>query len=273
MEKWYEPLLKADSNAPEKYPEDWNVVLGPIIVHRESRRVLLTVLCCSNSKRMPISNHLLVYREGIIKPICSESGSEWDGILNTAGLPAALSEAHRPGKPDLFITISPKEKAVAENAQKQYPQRVDLLSRATSFAKQNGPDSRFALLRVWSAPHYYPIVESRSGLISKPTFVDGTGRMWEWEFCAKDSGVSQLFMNHAMDKRLEVVKSKLGEQIINGRDLVFVLGRNEEELFRNCLAVTLCIQTKPWTFELDPWKSFINVELELLKRLPCHWWE
>lgn len=130
-----------------------------------------------------------------------------------------------------------------------------------------------ALLRVWSAPHYWPILENLCGLVSAPIFVDGTGWMWEWEFCAKDSGVSQLILNHAMDKRLEVVKSILGEKMVNGRDLVFVLGRNEEELFRNCLAVTLCIQAKPWTYELDPWKSFINVELELLKRLPRHWWE
>ena len=59
-----------------------------------------------------------------------------------------MSEAHRPGKPDLFVTLTAKEKSVAENAQKQYPKRVDLLFRATAFTKQNGPDSRFALLRI-----------------------------------------------------------------------------------------------------------------------------
>lgn len=35
MKKWYEPLIKNDSTFLDKYPEDWNVVLGPILAHRK----------------------------------------------------------------------------------------------------------------------------------------------------------------------------------------------------------------------------------------------
>ncbi|KAK6708341.1 hypothetical protein SNK04_009304 [Fusarium graminearum] len=49
------------------------------------------------------------------------------------------------------------------------------------------------------------------------------------------------------------------------------MGEDEDGLFKYCITVTLAIQTKPWMWEIDLWKSFINVDMDFIERMEEHW--
>ena len=64
------------------------------------------------------------------------------------------------------------------------PSKEYLLLTARKFVKNN-PSARFALLRLWEAPHFYPLMMGyeRREITS---FSDALGRAFEWNFVPKD---------------------------------------------------------------------------------------
>ncbi|KAI1328999.1 hypothetical protein F5Y16DRAFT_409363 [Xylariaceae sp. FL0255] len=140
---------------------------------------------------------------------------------------------------------------------------------ARKFAAKN-PGARFAVLRGWSAPHFYPAM---IGQHNKPhlAFLDSVGRAWQWNFIPKDMPVSEWSMYNNLKLRFDYFKKQLGDRIIHRSDVVLVMGVDQLDLMRYATAVVFVTQTKPWFREFDLWKSFVNVDLRFLEGLDPFW--
>lgn len=163
----------------------------------------------------------------------------------------------------------------------QYPQNIPgfvspdkwpvFLPLARTFASKHDK-SRFAVLRIWSAPHFYPAM--LGGWNRHATaFLDSTARSWIWKFIPKDMPISEWSMYHTIKTRLELLKEelKVGERVVHRGETILVMGLDEAELLKYVTAVVFAIQTKPWHREIDLWKSFVNVDLEFLEGLDPYW--
>ena len=82
---------------------------------------------------------------------------------------------------------------------------------------------------------------------------------------------SEWSIHQQLSLRLEGYKNVFGAQVMVAKDLVLVIGRDEDELRRLSEGVTWAIQTKPWRLEVDFWRSFVNVTAEFLEGLPREW--
>ena len=151
------------------------------------------------------------------------------------------------------------------------PYSVDLLKAARSFSKGRS-GARFALLRVWTHSHFYPLM---LGYDNRTTscFRDEVSRSWEWKFVCKDMPGSEWSMQQAVKLRIDPFRKQLGKQVITKRDILLVMGKDEEELKRYAVAATWAVQTRPWRMDVDLWKSFVNVDLPFLERLDKRWLE
>lgn len=63
------------------------------------------------------------------------------------------------------------------------------------------------------------------------------------------------------------------EKVLVMRDVVLVMGVDEEDLLVMAAATTYAIQTDPWRLEVDLWRSFVNLDIEGLEGLDMSWWE
>jgi hypothetical protein len=149
------------------------------------------------------------------------------------------------------------------------PSKEHLLTAARQFSKAH-PLARFALLRLWEAPHFYPLMV---GLEKRDlsSFTDALGRAWEWNFLPKDMPFSETSMHHSARLRILPYKHLLGERVLVKRNIYLVMGTDEEDLLRYATATTFVIQTEPWRLEVDLWRSFVNVDMELLEGLQAEW--
>lgn len=73
--------------------------------------------------------------------------------------------------------------------------------------------------------------------------------------------------------RVEPFRKVLGEKVVVRRDAFLVMGRDEEELLVLAAAVVFAVQTEPWRLEVDLWRSFVNVGVEVLEGLDAGWLE
>ncbi|KAF5618381.1 major facilitator superfamily transporter [Fusarium sp. NRRL 52700] len=87
----------------------------------------------------------------------------------------------------------------------------EVILTARSFSSKHST-TRFALLRLWSAPHYYPFMV---GMFNRrnTSFPDSRGRSWKWKFVPKDMPGSEFSTHHTTRKRLDVLKDKLGDRM------------------------------------------------------------
>ncbi|KAI1444975.1 hypothetical protein F5Y02DRAFT_408701 [Annulohypoxylon stygium] len=247
--KDWEAVLK-DANDIKRcfadiYPMKWSVVIRPII-----------------SK---------LYLAGIIAPAYIQNET-----LVIPGFTVAAEEPHRPGQLDLFMDYADRDEAI------QYPKHIPgfvspsdwplLLPPARAFASEHGPNAKFAILRVWSAPHFYPAMLGDWNR-QATAFMDGYARSWIWKFIPKDMPISEWSMYNTLKLRLELLKDQLqvGKRVIHRNEVMLVMGTDEVDLLKYVTAVTFAIQTKPWHREIDLWKSFVNVDLEFLESLDPYW--
>lgn len=225
-----------------------------------------------------------MYRAGIIQPSDTQPHAEV-----CPGYAFGAEEPHRPGKLDFFLRFErgnnpvhhPPDWAPVED----WP---DLLASAQAFARRHGGGEgaatavRFSLLRLWSAPHFYPLMVgywNRYNVV----FMDSCGRSWEFKFVPKDLEGSELSAMHATSGRLNLVVERAraragggGGQDLAGHfvcrgDAILVMAGSEEELFRLSTIATFAMQTKPWLREVDLWRSFVNVDLDFLQGLDPAW--
>ena len=153
------------------------------------------------------------------------------------------------------------------------PATIDkLFTRARQFAAAN-PKARFAFLRTWSSPHFYPLLiglDKRWEL----SFADGLGRTWEWKFIPKDMPYSEWSIHRQLNQRMAPCRRFLGENVMVRRDSLLVMAKNEDELLKLASAATYAVQTfDTWRLEIDLWRSFINVDLAFLEELDGRWTE
>ena len=208
-----------------------------------------------------------MYQSGVIAP------GYYQGVREVVpGIATANTEPHRPDKLDLFIDYEDPFK----NFTKGYPigavnpdQWPTLLPLARSFAEGH-PTARFALLRLWTAPHFYPLMIGPQNRAAN-SFLDSAGRAWEWKFVPKDMPGSEFSIHLVVERRLDLLREQFGDRVVHRRDLILVMGESSEDLLRLGAAVTFALQTKPWLREVDLWKSFINVDLEFLDQLDELW--
>lgn len=86
---------------------------------------------------------------------------------------------------DLFFDFRVIEGSITfpSEIDKNPPTKEQLLITARAFAKSQ-PNARFALLRLWSAPHFYPLMIGPDKR-DMTSFSDAIGRAWEWKFIPK----------------------------------------------------------------------------------------
>lgn len=246
--KELEQLEEGEESMVDSYPVDWSKAARPIIAK--------------------------LYRAGIIQPSNTQPHPEV-----VPGYAFAAEEPHRPGKLDFFVRFErhpdepirhPREWAPVED----WP---DLLESAKEFAKDK-PAARFSLLRMWSAPHFYPLMV---GYWTRHhvTFMDSCARSWEFKFVPKDLEGSELSAMHATSSRIKLVVERarrhdstdLGRHFVSRGDAILVMAESEEELLWLSTIATFAMQTKPWLREVDMWRSFVNVELDFLQGLDPSW--
>lgn len=148
----------------------------------------------------------------------------------------------------------------------------ELMTRARQYAATR-PKARFAFLRTWSSPHFYPLLiglENRWEL----AFADGLGRTWEWKFVPKDMPYSEWSIHRQLKQRIALYRRFWGDSVVIKRDSLLVMAKDEDELLKLASAATYAVQTfDTWRLEIDLWKSFVNVDLRFLEELDERWIE
>ncbi|KAJ4356406.1 uncharacterized protein N0V89_004439 [Didymosphaeria variabile] len=150
--------------------------------------------------------------------------------------------------------------------------RAYLLDKARKF-KENHHSACFSALRMWSAPHFYPLmlgIDKRKMV----AFLDDRERLWEFKFIPKDMPYSEWSVHQQLSLRLEPWRKMLrNEKVIVARDLILVMGEDRGECRRLSEGVTWAVTTKPWRLEIDFWRSFVGVDLKFLEDLDEKWLE
>ncbi|KAF2668737.1 hypothetical protein BT63DRAFT_284063 [Microthyrium microscopicum] len=204
-----------------------------------------------------------LYKAGVIGPRSC-------GNNDTAGQALAARE---PGRDwDLYFDIGIREcqSLKAPDIFVDPTKYVDLLDRARNF-KSAHRKARFALLRTWSAPHFWPLMIAFDNRRCASFYEHFADRTWEWKFVPKDMVGAEWSMHHSLGLSLKPYDSQFRKNIARRRDIILVMGENEEELAKMCTCVTYAVQDRPWLREIDLWKSFINVDLEFLEGLDKYW--
>ena len=209
-----------------------------------------------------------VYKAGVIRTRTDE---------NFAGQAIAGKEPYRSSW-DLFFDWRHMIPTIHMPPTMQDPYSIPpFLSLAQSFATQN-PSARFSIVRLWSAPHFYPLMIGFDN--QDPTsFRDLTGRTFVWMFVPKDMPCSEWSIHLTARQRITPEMGALweefgvGKKVALKRDKFLVMGRDERECMRLSIAVCWAVERKPWRWEVDLWKSFVNVDLGFLEGLGKEWLE
>lgn len=253
----------------DSYPMEWSKAVRPIIAKRKQTHSAFRYQSASTCSQ---TDGPLVYRAGIIQPSDTQPHPEV-----CPGYAFGAEEPHRPGKLDFFLRFERGDNPVHHPPDwapvEDWP---DLLASAQAFARR-GAAARFSLLRLWSAPHFYPLMVgywNRHNVV----FMDSCGRSWEFKFVPKDLEGSELSAMTATSGRvnLAVERARAGGADLGGHfvcrgDAILVMAGSEEELFRLSTIATFAMQTKPWLREVDLWRSFVNVDLDFLQGLDPAW--
>src|SRR5690242_9582241 len=207
------------------------------------------------------ANHDTVFKAGVI---CTSYCGQASGI--------AVAKAEPGRKMDLYIDYRvgiPLNKVASQLRDPTVLDRDYIIKTVTKFALDN-PGARFSVLRLWSSPHFYPLmlgVDNRAMC----SFLDDRGRCWEWKFIPKDMPYSEWSMHHQLSLRLQPYEDIWGKQVWVAKDLIIVMGKDEKEARRYSEGATWVVQTKPWRLEVDFWRSFVNVDIKFLEGLDPRW--
>jgi hypothetical protein len=185
----------------------------------------------------------------------------------------STAEPARPDKPDMFIDYRPIAGTIImpPDAQPDPSTIPPFLTTARKFQNSH-PNAKFAVLRLWSAPYFYPLTvgfDKRDNI----SFRDLTGRIYVWLFVPKDMPNSEYSVHISASKRIMPFKKQFGNKVVAKRDKFLVMGEDEADLLRLVTGVTYAIQMRPWRLEVDLWMSFINVNLGFLENLNERWWD
>lgn len=186
--------------------------------------------------------------------------------------PGRAMAAKEPGRDsrDLYIDLRALTDNMKMKSFLELPPTFDhFLSTARKFAKQH-ENARFAVLRLWSAPHFYPLMVGLGNRMGTE-FTDGLGRAWEFCFVPKDMPGSEYSIHHASRLRIMPFDKLFKDKVLIKKDLFLVMGEDEQDLLKYAIATTFAIQTDPWRLEVDLWRSFVNVDMGFLDGLQREW--
>ncbi|KAH7339212.1 hypothetical protein BKA66DRAFT_581855, partial [Pyrenochaeta sp. MPI-SDFR-AT-0127] len=202
-----------------------------------------------------------LFRAGVI---CSSYGK---GVGGTA---IAKAEAGRPM--DLYIDFRAviPESRVLSHLKDPTPFDRDFIMKTASRFKEQHVSAKFSVLRLWSAPHFYPLMLGYDKR-SMCAFLDDRGRCWEFKFIPKDMPFSEWSIHQQLSLRLEPYKDVFGAHVVVAKDLALVMGKDQTHLRKLSEGVTWAIQTRPWRLEVDFWRSFVNVDIKFLESLDRRW--
>lgn len=144
-----------------------------------------------------------------------------------------------------------------------------IIDQVTKF-KNEHPEAKFSVLRLWSSPHFYPLMlgfDKRDNV----SFLDDRGRCWEFKFIPKDMPYSEWSVHQQLKLRLQPFDYVWGNHVWHAKDLVVVMGKDEKQLRHFSEAATFAVQTQPWRLEIDFWRSFVNVDVAFLEGLDPRW--
>lgn len=94
-----------------------------------------------------------------------------------------------------------------------------------------------------------------------------------WMFVPKDMPNSEWAIHRAARERIDPFKELFMDRVVAKRDSILVMGEDEMDLMKLAMATTYAIQRKPWRWEVDLWKSFVNVDFAFLERLQDGWFD
>lgn len=218
----------------DDYPLEWDVATRPIIAR--------------------------LYKTGVIQNSYAS---------RSPGRAMAAKEPGRDGR-DFYIDLRVLTDSMKMKSFLEVPPSLDhFLGAARTFATQH-QHARFALLRLWSAPHFYPLMVGLENRVNTE-FTDGLGRAWEFCFVPKDMPGSEYGIHHAARLRIRPFEHLFGDRVLVKRDLFLVMGEDEGDLQKFAVAATFAIQTDPWRLEVDLWRSFVNVDIGFLEGLKREW--
>ena len=103
------------------------------------------------------------------------------------------------------------------------------------------------------------------------SFLDTTGRTWDWKFIPIDMPYSEWSMHKSASDRIAPFKRIFKNRVVVKCNIFHVMGTDEDELFLNTVGTTFATQTKPWRLEVDFWKSFVNIDRTFLTDLDSAW--
>ncbi|MCJ1377759.1 hypothetical protein MMC17_000855 [Xylographa soralifera] len=249
-------------NVVHNYPFEWDLTIRPIIARCKSTYYAVTAIYLPLEF---VANAVwnAVFKEGVLTTSRHEGG---------AGYAIAAQEPGR--KADLYCDYRLNMDAMPIRPNMLDPRTItidSLRTRARQFNKIN-PQARFAVLKLWSAAHFYPFMIAY-GQRWDWSFNDGIGRVWEWKFLPKDMPYSEWSVHRNCKERLEPFMHVFKGKVVLKRDLFLVMGEDEKDLQKLATAVTFAIQTRPWRLEVDLWKSFVNVDLKFLEEMDDKWLE
>ncbi|KFH47713.1 hypothetical protein ACRE_013240 [Hapsidospora chrysogenum ATCC 11550] len=145
--KFVQILHDKDNYYADIYPMDWSLAVRPIIAR--------------------------LYRAGVVAPAYFQND-----VRLANGLVTANTEPHRPDKLDMFIEYEDRAKNYEHQRIPPGALRPDEWPRLRPIAQKFAGEeqgARFAVLRLWSAPHFYPLM---LGLPNRQVtgFLDSAGR-------------------------------------------------------------------------------------------------
>jgi len=118
--------------------------------------------------------------------------------------------ATEPGRqPDMYIQYSWEGDFTAGLPANyiDYMEWPDLLTKARPFAAQH-PTARFSLIKLWSAPHFYPLMLQPPSRLAT-AFIDPMSRSWEWKFLPKDMPASEWSIHNTVRLRLGCLRQAM----------------------------------------------------------------
>ena len=78
-------------------------------------------------------------------------------------------------------------------------------------------------------------------------------------------------MQHNIDLQLARIKKQFGKNFEVKREMVLVMAEDEEKMPDLLTSIVFQLQTNQWRYEVDWWKSFVNVDLSFLAGLDRVW--
>ncbi|KAK4449551.1 hypothetical protein QBC34DRAFT_494356 [Podospora aff. communis PSN243] len=144
-----------------------------------------------------------LYRGGAIAPAPFSPD-----VTICTGLTAAITEPSR-STTEMYIKYYRRDDFTTKLPPNyiDYTEWPDLLAQARPFAAAHAT-ARFALLKLWSAPHFYPLMLQTPSRLAT-AFIDPRGRSWTWKFLPKDMQASEWSIHNTVRLRLGALRQTM----------------------------------------------------------------